>query len=82
MTTKEALHRLIDELPDDTLPAVERYLVSVRDDPVLRSLMAAPEEDEELSPDEEARMVAAWERHARGEARTVSNKQLGRDIGA
>ena len=54
MTTKEALHRLIEELPDDALPGVERYLAAVRDDPMMRVLMAAPLDDEPTSPEEDA----------------------------
>ena len=71
MTTKEALHRLIDELPEDTLPAVERYLASVRDDPMLRVLLTAPEDDEPSSPAEVASARAARERYQHGEFLTA-----------
>ena len=81
MTTKEALHRLIDELPEEMLAGIEQYLVSARDDPVLRAALLAPEDDEELTPEEEAKMAAAWGRHAGGEGRTVSNEELARRIG-
>ncbi len=46
MTTKEALYRLINELPDTVLPEAERYLAALRDDPVLRALVTAPVDDE------------------------------------
>jgi hypothetical protein len=81
MVTKESLHRLIEELPDEALPAIEQYIVSVRDDPVLRAALLAPEDDEELSPEEEAKMLDAWGRHARGEGRSVGNAELARRIG-
>lgn len=67
MTTKEALHRLIEELPDDALPGVERYLAAVRDDPMMRVLMAAPLDDEPTTPEEDASARAAIDRYRRGD---------------
>ena len=67
MTTKDALHRLIDELPDDALPGVERYLATVRDDPMMRVLMAAPLDDEPATPEEDASARAALDRYRRGD---------------
>lgn len=67
MTTKEALYRLIDELPENTLPAIERYLASVRDDPMIRVLLAAQEEDEPTSPEEDASAREARRRYRRGD---------------
>ena len=64
MTIKEDLHRLVDELPKKELPVAKRYLEYLRNmgDPVLRSFMEAPEDDEEeTAMIEEARL--------RGEAR-------------
>ena len=72
MTTKEALHRLIEELPDDTLPGVERYLAAVRDDPMMRILMAAPLDDEPTSP-EDVDARAAIERYRRGDFLTADD---------
>ncbi len=51
-TSREAVHRLVDELPDTLLPEIERYLAALRDDPVLRAFMEAPEDDEPLTPEE------------------------------
>ena len=79
MTAREALYRLIDELPDDALPAVERYLAAVRDDPVYRAAMAAPRDDEGSSPEEDAEADAAWARYRRGEY--VANGDLRRELG-
>jgi hypothetical protein len=59
MTTKEALYRLIDELPERDLATAERLLEHLRDaqgDPVLHALLTAPEDDEPLTPEEEARL--------------------------
>lgn len=56
MQTRERIHRLIDELPEDELPAAERVLIRLRDidDPVLHALRNAAEDDEPLSPEDEA----------------------------
>ena len=55
LTTKESIHRLIDEWMDTqsetALPTLEWCQSSIRKDPVLHSLLTAPEEDEELSPE-------------------------------
>lgn len=52
MTTKDALHQLIDELPDSALETARRLLEPLRagDDPVLRAFLDAPEDDEPLTP--------------------------------
>ncbi len=66
-TTKESLHRLIDELPDDALPGVERYLSAIRDDDMMRTLEAAPLDDEPSTPEEDASAREAIERYRRGD---------------
>ena len=66
MTIKEDLHRLVDELPKKELPVAKRYLEYLRNmgDPVLRSFMEAPEDDEE----ETAMIEEARQEYLRGEA--------------
>jgi hypothetical protein len=67
MATKETLHRLVDELPDDAVGAVELFLefVLVRRrrsqtaDPVLQAFMSAPEDDEPLTAEEAAAIAEA-----------------------
>ena len=81
MTTKEALHRLIEELPETALPVAEHYLASIRDDPLLCALANAPLEDEELSPEEEAALAEAWADYQRGDVAFVSDEELTRRIG-
>lgn len=51
MTTKEKLRRLVDELPDSELDAAGRFLEYLRHrrDPMLRKLLGAREEIEDLS---------------------------------
>jgi hypothetical protein len=52
MLTREALHRLVDELPDDAIDAAGRSLVALRASPMARAVAIAPEDDEPLTRDE------------------------------
>jgi hypothetical protein len=81
VTTKEAIHRLLDELPESVLPIVEQYLAAMRDDPFILALANAPVEDEELSPEDEAALAAAWERYENGTGQYTSSEDLRREIG-
>jgi hypothetical protein len=70
MIVKEELHRLVDALPEREVAAARRYLEYLRDvgsDPVLRAFMAAPEDDEPLTEEDEAAIREAEEEVARGE---------------
>ena len=71
MTIKEDLHRMVDELPKKELPVAKRYLEYLRNmgDPVLRSFMEAPEDDEEETEEETAMIEEARQEYLRGEAR-------------
>ncbi len=53
--TKTELYRLVDALPDDSLPAAA-VLLERAQDPVVAKLDAAPYDDEELT-DEDRRAV-------------------------
>ena len=71
-TTKERLHRLIDDMPEQEWGRAERFLQFLRDmatDPILQLLEAGPELEEPLSPDEEAVLAQSREGHGRGEQR-------------
>ena len=59
MATKEDLHKLIEELPEDEIQAATRYLQYLcdRHDPVLAALLNAPE-DGEPETDYERQAVA------------------------
>jgi len=72
MTTKQELHHLVDELPDQALPEAARRLEPLRD-PVLASLSAAPPDDEPSTPEENAGAAEAWEEYQRGEGRTLAD---------
>jgi len=75
MTTKEALHRLIDELPDDQ---AERLLRDI-DDPVLRARASAPIDDEPETADEAAAVAEGIADLERGDVLTT--EQLRRELG-
>jgi hypothetical protein len=68
MTTKEALHRLIDELPEAEVAKAERLLKGLRiPDPVLRAIELAPLDDEPETDEERAAVQEAREEAARGD---------------
>lgn len=51
--TKTELHRLVDELPEESWDAAAVLLERARD-PVVAKLDAAPDDDEELTEDDRA----------------------------
>lgn len=53
---RDALHRLVDELPEADVDTAARVLEALlaTGDPVLRSLLTAPEEDDPISDEERA----------------------------
>lgn len=69
MVSKDALHQLIDALPDNELSAAERLLNGLlQHDPVLQALENAPEDDEPSTSEEDADAEEAWQEYLRGEA--------------
>ncbi len=82
MTTKLALHRLVDALPDRQWPEAERYLNGLlTDDPVLRALLLAPLEDETLEPEEEQALEVARTKRVRHEDTYVSDAEVAHELG-
>ena len=83
MTTRTTLRLLVDELPEDELTAAARFLEYLRntyeDDPVLRMLDEAPEDDEPATPEEEAAVTESSAAYRRGESRPWEEvrKELG-----
>ncbi len=70
MTTKEKLHRLVDALPEPVLDEAEQLLQGLAqraDDPLLRALAAAPEDDEPETEEERSAIAEARAAIARGE---------------
>jgi hypothetical protein len=70
MTTKEALHRLIDELPDGQLLTAQTLLERLRrgqsGDLMLDVLERAPEDDKPSTADEDESSREAWRAYKRG----------------
>ena len=75
MTTKEALHRLIDELPEDQ---AERLLDGILD-PVLLARALAPIDDEPETADEAVAVAEGLADLERGDILTT--EQLRRELG-
>jgi hypothetical protein len=77
MTTRDRLHRLVDELPEgDITDAAERLLEDLRDhgnDPLARKLLSAPIDDE-LDSAEERSTASDARRHMIG--RAVSHQSM------
>ncbi len=78
---KERLYHLVDQVPEDEVHTAERFLeyLSATHDPVLRSLMAAPAEDEPITPEEEEAVREALEDVAAGRMHSLDDvkKELG-----
>ncbi len=75
MTTKEILHRLIDELPEERA----RRLLQAVQDRVLLSRITAPIDDEPETDEERAAVAEARVDVARGDL--ISTEPLSRDLG-
>ena len=69
MTTKQDLHKLIDQLPESAIPRASQLLESLREveDPVLKVFLEAPEDDEPLTPEDIAAIEEGKAEIARGE---------------
>lgn len=81
MGRREALHQLIDDLPEQDLPIATRVLEALRatGDPVLRALLSAPIDDEPDTDDFDGGLSEA-RREAR-EGRTLSHEEVKRELG-
>ncbi|WP_089721233.1 hypothetical protein [Candidatus Entotheonella palauensis] len=67
---KADLHRLVEALPAHELQAAQRFLAYLYEqgsDPVLRTLLEAPVDDEPETPEEQAAVQEAREQLARSE---------------
>jgi hypothetical protein len=67
VTTKERLHRLVDELSDDQAERALGLVESEFEDPVPRAFRDAPEDDEPLTPEDEATLERSRREYRRGE---------------
>jgi hypothetical protein len=74
MTTKEQLHKLVDELSDQEAEAALVMVERRRHDPMLQALASAPLDDEASDADEDASAAEALSAYHRGEG--LSSDQL------
>jgi len=83
MTVKERLHELVEELPEGApTAAAERMLAHLRglgDDPVLRTLIDAPLDDEPESSEEKAAMEEGRAALASGDV--LTDEELRSELG-
>jgi hypothetical protein len=74
MTTREKLHRLVDELSEAELAPTLRIVETQRHDPMLQALANAPEDDEPWTDEDEATVVESRADFAAGH--TLSHDQF------
>ncbi len=69
MTTREELHNLVDQLPEGTLDAAHQALIEslAEHDPVFKSMLKAPEDNEPTTPEEDQSAEEGWQGYLRGE---------------
>jgi len=80
MTTRERLHKLVDELSEQEADEALQLINERRGDDVARWLDALPEEDEEISEQEESAVQEARDEIAAG-APLISLEEIKRELG-
>lgn len=69
--TRAELHRLVDELPEESVDAAGVLLIPAKD-PVVATLEAAPFDDEPYTGEDRAASEEGWAAYQRGEAINVA----------
>ena len=69
MTTKERLHKLVDELSEQEADDALRYIAQRREDPVIAAFRDAPEDDEPLTAADEQALAEVQADRAAGAPR-------------
>jgi hypothetical protein len=62
MAARDALHRLVDDLPEEDVRTAQRLLAALvltREDPVLQKLLTAPPDDEPDRDDDDGGLTQA-----------------------
>jgi hypothetical protein len=77
--TRASLHELLDAVPEDRLPEAGRMLAGLVDDPFLRALGLASEDDEPVTPEQAAMLDRR--RQAVADGCTVSDEEAARRLG-
>jgi len=76
--SREALHHLIDRIPEAELPAAQRFLEYLASKPAYRALAAPPDDEPVTSSDAEAIAKAREDLRA---GRSVSHDDVLREFG-
>ena len=76
--TRQQLHSLVDQLPPAQLPMVQDMLAALLD-PLTRSILTAPVEEEEITPELAAELDQARASFDNGEG--IPHEQILRDFG-
>jgi len=81
MTSRDSLHRLVDDLPETEITRAERLLEVLKEtaEPLLYSLENAPEDDEPETAEEAAAVAEAWRDHREG--KSLTTEELKRELG-
>jgi hypothetical protein len=81
MTSRDSLHRLVDDLPETEIARAERLLEALKEAaaPPRYTLETAPEDDEAETPEEAAAVSEAWRDHRDG--KSLTTEELKRVLG-
>ncbi len=80
MPSRDSLHRLVDDLPENEISRAERLLEVLKEtaEPPRYTLENAPEDDEAETPQEAAAVAEAWRDHREG--KSLTTEELKRDL--
>jgi len=81
VTTKERLHKLVDELSEQEADDALRYIAKRREDPMIAAFRDAPEDDEPISAADEAALAEVQADRAAGVPR-ISYAEIMRKHGS
>ena len=79
VTTKERLHKLVDELSEQEADDALRYIAQRREDPVIAAFRDAPEDDEPWTESDESAMAEVEADRAAGTP-PISLDELKREL--
>jgi hypothetical protein len=79
MTTRDRLHKLVDELSDREAGAALVIVERRRNDPMLHALGSAPIDNELSSAEEDAGPIEALASYRRGEA--ICSEEMRQELG-
>lgn len=81
MPSREQLHQLVDRLPDSEILNALRLLAAIKltEDPVLLSILTAPDDDEPYTEEQQRRDIEANARIERGEG--IPHEEILKEFG-